>query len=541
MTATDHTPSAGQAARGRLGRRGWVRLRRQSRVISFAAATVAAALTAGAIASAGGGTAGAATPPNAQSAGNFLDATIGGNPIDNIAKLAFARAQNPGTVTDQNPLDVTALNTINLPLTGSLQLPQLLGIDLGAVNQVALAKSSGASYGAAGAVLNSGGVSVGANNSSLPASAGIDLCASALTNGQCGTSAADALGEVKASINGVSSIARTPDFGPPLGNGWPSVCTQDGPTCYDIASLDLSLGSPQLGSLLTGVTQTLGGILGTLGGVLSGVPGLPSNCSLSPDSVPTTISLAGGAVTLDVAKATITVSVDALLKSLGLDINTMAPNTDLVAWLLSHLSDVLSTGLSNTINSIVDPLKTQIGNCLNAIQGLGNVVVSLLTAVENAVGTATNALGNVLKPILDALSPLTDALKNVLDIGVNVQPQVSSGDFTSALDTNPKQGMTPPPVPYQHTVRALEVHVLGANGVTLALANSAAGPSNPPKVCCSPPTTAPPTSVPTGVPAGLGTHDGGSPVLPLVLLSLALVFAAGGVASYRMRGSINRH
>jgi hypothetical protein len=532
MTATDRTPDHGRSARGRTGRRRWVPL---------AAATAAAALTAGAIATAGGGTAGAATAPHAQSAGNFLDATIGGNPIDNIAKLAFARAQNPGSTTDQNPLDVTLLNAINLPLTGSLQLPKLLGIDLGAVNQVALAKSDGASYGATGAVLNSGGVSVGGNNSSLPASAGIDLCASAIANSQCGTSAADALGEVKASINGVSSIARTPKFGPPLGNGWPSGCGQSSATCYDIASLDLSLGSPQLGSLLSGVTQAVGGVLGTLGNVLAGVPGLPANCSLSPDSVPTTISLAGGAVTLNVATATLTVSVDALLKSLGLDINAFAPNTDLVSWLLTHLSDVLSTGLSKTVDDIVDPLKTQIGNCLDAIKGLGNVVVNLLTAVENAVGTATNALGNVLDPILNALTPLTNALKNVIDIGVNVQPQVSSGDFTSALDTNPKQGMTPPPVPYEHTVRAVEVKVLGDNGVTLALANSAAGPSNPAVTPpTSPPTSVPPTNVPTGVPAGMGSH-GGTPALPLILLVLAGVFAAGGVASYRMRGSLNRH
>src|SRR3954470_11917601 len=133
----------------------------RGRWVPLAAAATAATLTVAAVATAGGGAAGAATPPNAQSAGNFLDATLGGNPIDNIAKLAFARAQNPGNVTDQNPLDVTVLHALNLPLTGALQLPKLLGIDLGAANQTALAKSTGESRGSAGAVLNSGGVSVG--------------------------------------------------------------------------------------------------------------------------------------------------------------------------------------------------------------------------------------------------------------------------------------------------------------------------------------------------------------------------------------------
>jgi hypothetical protein len=102
--------------------------------------------------------------------------------------------------------------------------------------------------------------------------------------------------------------------------------------------------------------------------------------------------------------------------------------------------------------------------------------------------------------------------------------------------------MTPPPVPYEHTVRAIEVQLLGSDGVTLALANSAAGPSNPAVAppTSTPPTTAPPTSVPTGVPAGAGTHAS-SPVLPIVLLALGLMFAAGGVVSYRMRGTLNRH
>jgi hypothetical protein len=92
-------------------------------------------------------------------------------------------------------------------------------------------------------------------------------------------------------------------------------------------------------------------------------------------------------------------------------------------------------------------------------------------------------------------------------------------------------------------VRAIELQLLGADGVTIALANSSAGPSHPTIVgppTSVPPTTAPPTSIPTGVPAGAGTHAG-SPVLPIVLLALGLMFAAGGVVSYRMRGMLNRH
>ena len=103
------------------------------------------------------------------------------------------------------------------------------------------------------------------------------------------------------------------------------------------------------------------------------------------------------------------------------------------------------------------------------------------------------------------------------------------------------EGMTPPPVPYQHTVRAIEVDALGG-AITVGLANSAAGPSNPEITpATSPPaTSAPATNLPTGVPAGMGTH-GGSPALPLTLLALGVMFAAGGVVAYRMRGTLNQH
>jgi hypothetical protein len=50
----------------------------------------------------------------------------------------------------------------------------------------------------------------------------------------------------------------------------------------------------------------------------------------------------------------------------------------------------------------------------------------------------------------------------------------------------------------------------------------------------------PPSGPPTGVPAGSGRH-GGSPVLPVTLLLLALVAAAGGVTAFRMRGRFNQH
>ena len=543
MTATS-TPPSRRATRGR-----W---------LPFAAAATAAALTAAAVTTAGGGAAGAATAPNAQSAGNFLDATVGGNPIDDIAKLAFARAQNPGNVTDQNPLDVTLLNTIHLPLTGALQLPQLLGITLGAANQVALAKSSGASYGASGAVLNSGGVSIGGNNASRPANATIDLTASGIAGNSPvpvpggGDSTADPLGGVTASIGAVSSIARVPAFGPPLANSWLQSCTQASATCYQIASVDLNMGSPLVGQILGTVTGLLDTVLGQLA-TAAGNVGLPSACSFSAGFG--SISLENGAVVINSHTGSITIHLKNLLETLlGKDLNHLPANFDLMNFLLDYLSspDGLAAGLQGVVDGITNPLADKFAACLTALQNSGPIgqVAGLLLTLTNTLQAGQTQLENTINQIVTALAnaggpsplaPLADVLKKLIDIGVNVQPQLSSGDFNTNLSKLPKQGMTPPPVPYEHTVRAIEVQLLGG-GVTLALANSSAGPSHGPIVCCAPSPTSsvPPTNIPTGVPAGEGTH-GGSPLLPIVLLALGVMFAAGGVVSYRMRGAINKH
>src|SRR5579859_4077664 len=105
------------------------------------AGTIATTLAVTGLTFTGGATAGAATLPNAQSVGRFVDGAVGTTPIQQIADLQDARAVNPGSVSDQNPLNVKVLNAINLPLTGSLQFQELAGIRLGAVNQVAVAKS----------------------------------------------------------------------------------------------------------------------------------------------------------------------------------------------------------------------------------------------------------------------------------------------------------------------------------------------------------------------------------------------------------------
>ena len=533
---------------GRLLRKRW---------IPFAAAATAAVLTAGAVLTTGGGAAGASTAPQAQSVGNFLDAAVAGNPIDQLASLKYASAKSPGTQSVQNPLDATVLNAINVPLTGALQLPNLAGIHLGAVNQLAVANHDGSSYGASGLVQNSGGASIGGDNNAYPANASIDLCASALSGGECGSQTADALGELKLDVGAISGLAKTP-------KGY----AKAGSTDYQIASLGLQLGSPQLGSLLGQVNTTVSGALTTLGTALTPITTLlgtlnvpvPSACSLSANQIPTSISLANGAVVIDVTNATITVDVDKLL-----DLNGLAPNTDLVKYLVSHLSDILGTGLASKINEVITDLTTNVNGCVSALtnlsaQGLPALLPTLTTAVTTLGGTLSGILG----PITAAIAPLLDAVSSLVDIGINVQPNGPDGDFDTGLDATPKQGTEV--VAGQTIVRAIEVDVLSTGNVNtpliqrkaaaarkasdpavaLALGNAAAGPSAAPAATSSAPatpnpsTSVPATDVPTGVPAGQGT-TGGTPALPIVLLGLAVLFAAGGVVSFRLRGRLNSH
>lgn len=545
MTVND--PRRGEHPARRLPGQRWV---------PFAAAATAAVLAFGAVFAAGGGSAGAASAPQAQSVGNFLDAAVGGDPIDRLAKLEYARATSPGTQSTQNPLHATVLNALELPLTGALQLPNLAGITLGAVNQVAVARPNGSSYGGSGAVANSGGVSVGGNNGAFPAGASIDLCSSALTGGKCGSKPADALGALKLNVGAVSGLAQTPK-----GYG------KAGSTKYRIAGLDLQLGSPQLGALLGNLTNQLNTLLapvtGALGPISTQLGNLfPKGCSLVPGSLDPTLELAGGAVQLNVSQATITVDVQALLEAAHLDLNDLPANTDLVKWLVDHLSDILTDGIGGIVNGLLGTLKTTVDTCLTALGPLADGLGQLLTTLQGAVTTLTGNLADVLTPITDAIAPLLDALSGLVDIGVNVQPNGPAGTFTTGLDATPKQGTAV--VAGQTIVRAIEIDVLSAGNVNLpavqrkaaarkaadplvalALGNAAAGPSTAPAPTTSAPapspsTSVPATNVPTGVPAGQGRTPG-TPVLPIALLALAGLFAAGGAVAFRFRGRLNGH
>jgi hypothetical protein len=490
------------------------------RARALIAGGLAATVTATGLAFSGGTSAGAATLPNSQSVGRFVDGSLGNSPIQQIANIFDARAVNPGDTTDQNPLHVKALNAIDLPLTGALQFPQLLGIKLGAVNQVAVAKSDGFSYGASGAVLNSGGVSVGGNNNAFPANATVDLSASGIAGNSGvpvpGGGAADALGGVKLTIGAVAGLAQTP-----AGKGQP------GSTSYAIAGLNIQAASPLLGQVITGVGNLVGSLLTSVNGILN----LSQDCPLVHGTIPD-LHLDGNAITISGSNGALTIDLQAFLDQLGLDLNALAPNTDVIDLLLNYLSDPngLATGLENVINGLFTDLKAQFDQC--APSALKGAVDALFTAGQTLETNLNKLLGGLKLPGGgSALAPLGTVLKKLVDIGINVQPNGPAGSFTSALKATPSQ--ITPVVPGQTIVRAIELDLVGDPLAAVALGNAAAGPSNPAEVAPStPPATG--TAIPTGVPAGFDKPTHGSD-LPLVLLAVGLVMAGGGVFAWRLR------
>ncbi len=494
-------------------------------------------------------------------------------PIQKLADLKDARATAPPEKgTQQNPFDVKLFNMLNIPLTGVFNFPTSPAVKAGVVNQVAVAKDSGRSYGAAGAVSNSGGINAGGNSNDFPSSGTINLSGSSFGSSGLptlpGGRGADALGGLTADIGAVSALAQTQVGG--------KVTPQPQ---YNVAGLRLNLKSPALGDVL----NKLGDALKPPPTLPPVVPGTPEACKfktafLSP------ISFAGGGIKIDPTNGAITVDVAKLLLSLKLNINKLPANTDLLAYLLKYLADPkgLAAGLQGTLTSITKPGQERFTACLRAIgtqnpalQTLVDAINSGSTSLQDATKQLSDALANAAPGGSNPFAPLAMGLKSLIDIGINVESgpgiQKEQTDPSLKFDTGLKKtpNQNTPVVPNQTLIRALEINLLrvsgppappgglpGGNfarpaavapnttGITVALANAAVGPSSVP--AAAPPTPlagVPGNQLPTGVPAGQGKPDNGSPTLPtlpLVLVLLGLMLAGGGTVALRRRGMLGQ-
>ncbi len=572
------------------------------RPIRLTAALLAAGVAAGALV-ASGGSARAASLLQAQSVGRFLDGSAGGAAIQTLADLTDARATSPGEMTTQNPLELNLGGQGTAPLGDALQLPGGGIAELGAADQLATAGTDGAALGASGAVANSGGAQASNDSSTYPANATINLSAAAVGSVRIpgldrvpgirrrSTNLA-ALGGVQAEIGAISALARTRAGG--------EVVT---PTS-SVADLKLTVSSPAIVALLKQLKAildpaTLTAVLSQITG--SGLPAgvaLPSSfgddCALTAASPTDPISLDGSAVVLDPTSAKITVDVGKLVsKVLNKDISNLeTSNFDVTAFLAKNLPKILATGLGDTVDGIISPLRDQFAACITAAGKLtASSLVGTLrtdTAIATVISTLTTNLKTGRKTLIGTIAGIRDqfstaaetlvaALEQVVTIGLNVQhgpgiePWEKKYPFSSDLNATPDQATGV--VAHQTIVRALELDLLDTSGLpdprlgelpsavqrnaskttlkpaaaaasaaVLALGNAGAAPSTPLVAAATPiQSVAPIVTIPTAVPAGAAGHDAGSPLLPIAVILLALVAASAGVTrTLRTRGRPGR-
>ncbi|TDC51719.1 choice-of-anchor G family protein [Jiangella ureilytica] len=147
----------------------------------------------------------AAEGDESRAGARFLDGTVLGADLDDIAELAGVEVENlgdPEPVTEANPLTVELLNSIELDFPEGIQLDALNDIiQLGAVNQWATAKDGAVSDAATGAVADNGGIGTGVD-AGFPANATFDL------TDLLGEGLTDLIADVELELGAISSEAH---------------------------------------------------------------------------------------------------------------------------------------------------------------------------------------------------------------------------------------------------------------------------------------------------------------------------------------------
>ena len=423
-----------------------------------------------------------AATPVSEANGQFLSGSALGIDLNSIVSVQPATTTNVGgpASTVVNPLSVSALQAVDVDLGNGVNL---LGsnpiLQLGAVNQYAHAAPDGSSQAASGAVDNSGAVGVG-GSPGFPANATLNLTpvlTPALTS---------ALSTAGLTVGALSSTATQTAAG-----------TQSG--TYQIAALTLTLNSPLVKGVYTGLRTTLVGLQPTVNGLpaliralpgvgpLATITGVP-NLATVVDTALGSVTTADGSIVADLKTGDVSIDVAKLLTSAGLDLNNLPADTELLPYITAGLTSQLLPAITTALTG----LNTQLTNAINGISVtvLGvpvalavlapvlNPVIAQLVAPVNAVASG---LGSTV------ITPLATALTTLLSLQANTKENNADGSFTE---------------------RALSLTVLPTGTPALAqvnLASSTVGPNAGP---AAPPTQ--PTA--TGITPNSGPVAGGQNV-----------------------------
>jgi hypothetical protein len=396
-----------------------------------------------------------AAAPVSQAEGRLLVATIGGVPSNPVAALFGASAIDAngtgGPVVADTPLDATALaGLVGVTVPTGILIGSGGLIKLGAVGQYAQANDDGSSEAFSGAVAQATNPVLGIGTPTVTAfDAGTTAGDAEIGIGDSVTDAAS----LNVTLGGLAASALQPATGTAAGH-------------YTLADANIVVG----GTTVQAVVQ-------------------PIDALLAPVFSALTIAdpLAGGNVT---------VSATDLLAAAGVaDLNSLAPNTDLVQYLPAAVVAKV-TGILTSLNAAIAADPT-----------LGPIAQLLLTPVVAGVTTLLSTVSATL------LTPLGTALSGIAQLVVNGQTTNADGSFTET---------------------ALRVG-LGAAGAiaSVSLANATVGPNAGPAV--TPPGTPGTTPAATLAETGMTLPVGG-------VLAGAGVLAAAGVAltrvaAWRRRGT----
>lgn len=171
----------------------------------------------------------------------FLSGDVLGMNLDKIAELSGAEAVHTGDgapVTEANPLTLKVLETTLIDIPGGIQVPLSDIIELGAVNQYATAGADGVAGAGAGAVADNGAIGTG-TDAGFPASATFHLA------DLLGDDFTDAIADVDLYTEDVSAEAHV--------GAAPT-------TDYKIAELELGLGVPALGEIVSSLENGAGDV-----------------------------------------------------------------------------------------------------------------------------------------------------------------------------------------------------------------------------------------------------------------------------------------
>lgn len=416
--------------------------------------------------------------------GRLIGGQLGAIDLASIASISGVTVNNAGTGSTAtpagstplggdawaNPLAVSALSTIDANLGGALVIPA--GVDAGVLNQWARARSDTTSAAAAGAVLDSGAISLTppANGAALPRFATLEL-GTVLQSvlGSSVSSLVTGLTDIDLGIGAVASDATLDGCRAIWDGAYTALVRQ-----YALAGLEATLSSPTVSRLSTDTAATLGslssqittiagssglvnslssGILGSLTPVLSAVGvGTPTvSVSITPDFSPVTnlltgtVSDPGHLATISPSAGTVTIDLDALLGPAYLSspqINGLAPNSSLLinASAINALKTALTTALASWVSSVIA--------AINAALSVVTVHVKLtapLSALSIVVGTlvveTTASLASLLAgtAVVDVHVDQTSGLCSIAIVGatlcgiVNALTAGLTGTITTAI------------------------------------------------------------------------------------------------------------